>query len=115
MTIFSNCCQWELPPARWPQYMDYALWLSGSPFTVGEMEEEDIAMQPQPAQPTSVILSPPTLAPVTSPASELLPSPSPLLYMSATNPEQVPKPAMDEMPKPTAGKIQSLPQRLHQS
>lgn len=33
------------------QYIDYALWLSGSPFTVGEMKEEDSTTQPQPTQP----------------------------------------------------------------
>lgn len=66
------------------------------------MDSLDIATQPQPTQPTSVILSPPILAPVTPPAVEIIPSPSPFLHMPTTNPEPVPKPTTDEMPEPNS-------------
>lgn len=55
------------------QYIDHALWLSGSSFTFGEMEEEDSATQPLPTQPISIIQSLVILVPVTPPASEVLP------------------------------------------
>lgn len=79
--------------------MDYALWLSGSPFTVREMEEEDI--QPQPPHPTTTIQSSSILVPVTPPAWELLPSPFPQLFMPAMDPEPVPMPAKDPKPELT--------------
>lgn len=99
MTTCFDYCQRELPPACW-----HSIWIflvSGSPFTVEYIEDEDIGSQPLPPQPTPIIQSAVILVPVTPLASGLLPSFSSFLT-SSTNPEPVPKPTKDLKPEPIA-------------
>lgn len=90
MTIFSNCCQRELPPALWYNTWTMLFWQSGH-------SPSHFAFPAHFHHPVT-----PILAPVTPPTTGLLPSHSPLLQMPATNPEPVPMPIKDLKPEPTA-------------